>query len=175
MHLRRRNFLLNAAGLAVAGNAVGTDAFAQAPSIICRAYADRTRLDMTGRFILTAILECAGGNPRMYVPATWGYRGFRASVVDEKTGVTTDPSISQFHPPPPQMLNDVRNFVRMYPGMIVGDTREFDAKEFFPKPGVYRVFVGYLSPVSRAVTRVEDALVSDGGMINARAFSMTVV
>ena len=107
------------------------------------------------------------------MPLTWGFRGFQVSVTDA-SGAQALPPINNFHPPPPQELNRTESFVRMYKGMLVGETLHQPANYFFAKRGTFIVRVSYLSPVPRAYTSIANAIVEEDGTFTAAPISVTV-
>ena len=172
--MNRRTFARGAASLLVATPLTPNRIRAgEYRPLICRASVDRQNIDYNEAFELTALLEWVEGDGRVFVPLTWGLRGFQVSTSD--TNATfRNPPINNFHPPPLQALNDPAWFIHMSRGAIVGEKGSFRAREFFPEPGTFTIFVGYLSPVPREFTHLVRAVVTEDGVFNAPPISVTV-
>jgi hypothetical protein len=71
-------------------------------------------------------------------------------------------------------MNNPDSFVHMSKGVIIGEKIAPNAREFFPGPGRYTMFVTYLSPVSRAFTTIAKAVVTEDGAFAAPAIGMVI-
>jgi hypothetical protein len=170
----RRTFLFGVASAAVAACAVTRKtALAAEARLVCRAFLERASVPYDGEITLTALLESMQEGCALFVPLTWGFRGLQVSVTDA-SGAQTLPPINNFHPPPPQELSRPESFVRMYKGMLVGETLRQRASDFFPKRGAFTVRVSYLSPVPKAYTSIANAIVEEDGSFAAAPISVTV-
>jgi hypothetical protein len=113
---------------------------------------------------------------RVYVPLAWGaMRGFRLHVEDKKGNVTAPP----FHPPtdlpPPDMLNNLTNYLFMYPGTVIGMRTTVPAKKIFPSRGNFKLRQIYVPEPSRDITSVPYALVAENGPVIMPALPVSVV
>jgi hypothetical protein len=172
MHRRAFMFSVTSAAFAAWAATLRCASAAEA-RLACRAFFDRTSVPYDGEVALTALLECMQSGCEVFVPLTWGFRGFLVSIADA-SGAETQPPINDFHPPPPQELKMPDKFVRMYKGLLIGETLRQRASDFFPKRGMFTVRVGYLSPVPRAYTNIADAITEEDGTFLAPPISVTV-
>lgn len=174
MEMYRRTFLVGVASAAVADCAVTRKAALAAEArLACRAFLDRASVPYDGEIALTALLESMQEGSQLFVPLTWGFRGFQVSVTGA-SGAQILPPINNFHPLPPQELSRPESFVRMYKGMLAGETLRQTTSEFFPRRGVFTVQVSYISPVPKAYTNIPNAIVEEDGRFVAAPLSVTV-
>ena len=172
--MNRRNFVLGA-GTATFASMLRTPSGAVVANrrLSCGAFFDRIEIGLDTEFSLTVLLKSLQNGTRLFVPLTWGYRGFQISVVDE-AGQKIDPPINDFHPRPPAAFGDLENFVSMYLDMLVGETRTFAAREFFLKTGTFSVQIGYLSPAMATFTTVPDVVLTEDGFVDAQPIEVRV-
>ncbi|HEY1630014.1 MAG TPA: hypothetical protein VGF56_01800 [Rhizomicrobium sp.] len=174
MRPSRRDVLsaLPALPIAVLGAAHAADVSRNASLLKCEMFCDDTvRLDGDFSFVpaLEALQPCL-----VYVPLSFGYRGFRLLVDDGKS--KTEPP---FHPPsdPPYfgMLKDPTNYLRMVRGQIVGFRTTVPAKSVFPSAGRFGLILQYVPEPMRSFTDIPGVVVVEDGDVVMPPRSVTVV
>jgi len=173
--VNRRDVLIGSAAASLFATAARAAAVPNANILSCFLIVDRTPVRFDGDISFISGLE-ARQPCRVYVPLAWGaMRGFRLHVED-KNGKVTTPS---FHPltdlPPPDMLNELANYLFMVPGAIVGMRTTAPAKKIFPSRGNFKLRQTYVPEPSRDISNVPYALVADNGPVVMPALPVSVV
>lgn len=174
MICNRRRFTFALAGLALGRWYEGASAAIVGSAFVCRALIDRNTIGYDDEFDLTALIEWRSGDGRIFLPLSWGLRGFQVAIFDAQ-GTKSPVPINNFHPPPPGMFASADNFLHMRPGMVVGDKLNVSVREFFPARGSFTIRVGYVSPVPRAFTSVPGAVLFEDGIVEAPPIRATVI
>jgi hypothetical protein len=173
--VNRREVFIGAAAVSLFATAARAAAVANADILSCFLIVDRPPVRFNNDISFISGLE-ARQPCRVYVPLSWGYmRGFRLHVEDEKGKVTTPPFHPAFEIPPPDMLNDLKNYLFMVPGTIIGIRTTVAAKKIFPARGNFKLRQIYVPEPSRDITSVPYALVAENGPVIMPALPISVV
>ena len=77
----------------------------------------------------------------------WGYAGGLTLHVSDKNGSPVEAEQHDDDMVIPSLLDNPASYVVLFPNHFLGTQRRDTPKNLFRKPGSYRVFVEYLSPV----------------------------
>jgi len=173
--VNRRDVLIGSAAASLFAAAARAAAVPNADILSCFVTVDHMPVRFDGDISFISGLE-AHQPCRVYVPLSWGYmRGCQLQVKDEKGKVTTPPFHPAFEIPPPDMLNDLKNYLFMDPGTIIGMRTTVPAKKIFSSPGNFKLRLIYVPEPSRDITSVPYAVVAENGPVIMPALPISVV
>jgi len=170
----RRIFLLGGTAMVAGANTEQKASVSKVDNrIICRVAVNSTEIALDSNLEITCFLECLKGPVQIYVPFSWGYRGFEVELIGpDKTQYV--PPINNFHLPPLEMIKSPENNISMYEGMVMGEKRQFAARDLFPHRGVYTLLTGYVSPVPAEYALSKSVLVYEDGVIPSKPIQIKV-
>ena len=173
--INRRDVLIGSAAASLFATAARAAAVPNADILSCFLFVDHTPVRFDGDISFISGLE-ARQPCRVYVPLAWGVmRGFRLHVEDEKGKIIAPPFYPPTEIPPPGMLNDLKNYLFMYPGTVIGMRTTVPAKSIFPSRGQFKLHQSYVPEPSRDLTSVPYAVVAENGPVIMPAVPVSVV
>jgi hypothetical protein len=175
VEMNRRSMMLAGLGLPFAMRAALAKSSRNAGLLILRASLDKSTIKLDGEFAIACSLEARKEFCRVFAPLSWGKdRGFELSLVTAD-GKTLQPKFPQQMPPPSKDKFAEAHFHELDVGESVSFRTKLKAKDIFPGPGSYKLYVSYVPEPGKADTKVMQAVLFEGGAVEVGPMKVKVV
>jgi hypothetical protein len=136
----------------------------------------KLRVTQNGLFMIEAkLVNVSDDRLSIFGHLLWGYAGGLTVHIIDQNG---HPVAAQQHDDDmvsPSVLGNSDSYVLLFPSQFLGVERQDSVKNLFPKPGVYSLFVEYLSPIPNSYGKMSNFWGRERGSIRSAPIKIEVV